>query len=176
MTLLELIRQACFEMALQAPNAIISSADPQVQQMNALINRLGMDMCKQDEWQRLNREYIITTVSRTMSATTIAGSAIVTMADTAGLSSEWGIVGVGVRPFAQIVSVDSSTQITMNMSADSGGTNDLQFAQIQYPLPSDWRAQIPQTEWDRTNNIRSPRTGGLRFRRPNGTGRIAGLW
>lgn len=151
MNLLQLIQQACREMALNVPTAIVSSADPQTVQMFALLNRFGMDLCRQDDWQRLNREYIMTTVAQQQSATITNGSAIVTLASTAGMTTNWGIDGTGIAPFAQIVSVDSPTQVTMNMPAQASGTYTLNFSQVQYPLPSDWKKQIPQTEWDRTN-------------------------
>lgn len=151
MTLLELIRQACQEMALNVPTAIVSSADPQTVQMFALLNRFGMDLCRQDDWQRLNREYIMSTVAQQQSATITNGSPVITLSDTTGMTTNWGIDGTGIAPFAQIVSVDSPTQVTMNMPAQASGTYTLNFAQVQYPLPSDWKKQIPQTEWDRTN-------------------------
>ncbi|CAB3957293.1 hypothetical protein [Achromobacter ruhlandii] len=151
MTLLELIRQACQEMALSVPTAVVSSADPQTVQMFALLNRFGMDLCRQDDWQRLNREYIMTTVAQQQNATIVNGSPVITVASTSGMNTNWGIDGTGIAPFAQIVSVDSPTQVTMNMPAQASGTYLLNFAQVQYPLPSDWKKQIPQTEWDRTN-------------------------
>lgn len=151
MTLLELIQQACREMALNVPTAVVSSADPQVVQMYALLNRFGMDLVRQDDWQLLDREFILSTVAVNKSTTLVNGSAQVTVASTTGLSVNWGVDGTGIQPFAQIVSIDSPTQVTLNMPAVQSGTFTLNFAQVQYPLPSDWKKQIPQTEWDRTN-------------------------
>lgn len=151
MTLLQLIQQACREMALGVPAAVVSSQDPQVIQMYALLNRFGGDLCRQDDWRRLDREHILITVAQTISTTMTVGSAVLTVPSTSGLSKNWGIDGTGIQPFAQIVSVDSPTQVTINMPALETGTFDLNFAQVQYPLPPDWKKQIPQTEWDRTN-------------------------
>lgn len=152
MTLIELVTQATDELAIPRPSAVASSLDAQVRQMYALINRLGDDICRQFEWQRLDKEYILTTVAITTTGTLTAGSAVITgIPTTAALSSNFGLSGVGVRPFAQIVTVDNMTQVTMNMTAETSGTVDLVFSQVQYPLPSDWLKQIPQTEWDRTN-------------------------
>lgn len=151
MNLLEIVGQATNEMGLVAPSAVVTSADPQVKQLFALLNRLGMDLVRQFDWQRLDREYILTTAASNLSATTTKDSAVVVLADTTGLSTNYGVSGIGIIPFSQILSVDSSTQITMTMTATQSGTNDLQFSQVQYPLPSDWKKQIPQTEWDRTN-------------------------
>lgn len=151
MNLLQLIQQVCGELALPIPTAVVSASDPQTVQMYRLLNRFGMDLCRQFDWQRLDREYILTTVAQQMTATITNGSPIVTVASTAGLTTNWGIDGTGIAPFAQILSVDSPTQVTMNMPAQANGTYTLNFAQVQYPLPSDWKKQIPQTEWDRTN-------------------------
>lgn len=152
MNLLELVQQVCDELMIDRPSAVVSTADPQIVQLYALLNRLGNDISRQAQWQRLNNEYVITTQAVTQSATTTLGSPVITgIPDTSSLSTDWGLLGVGVPPFAQIVSVDSGTQVTINMPANASGTVDMQFSRVQYPLPSDWLMQIPQTEWDRTN-------------------------
>lgn len=152
MTLIELIQQVCDELMIDRPSAVVGTSDPQIVQLYALLNRLGNDISRQAQWQRLNNEYILTTQALTQSGTTTAGSAVVTgIPSTASLSTDWGVLGVGIEPFAQIVSVDSATQVTLNMAANASGTVDLTFSKVQYPLPSDWLMQIPQTEWDRTN-------------------------
>lgn len=151
MNLLELVDQVALELALGVPTAIVSSGDPQVKQWYALINRLGIDLCRQFDWQRLETEHILTTVCSNLSATTVEGEKSVTLVDTSALSVGYGVMGTGITPFSTIVSIDSATQVTLNMPATESGTNTLQFSQIRYPLPSDWKKQIPQTEWDRTN-------------------------
>lgn len=151
MTLLEIVRQIMAELGLQRVPGVVGNANQSVQQIFALISRLGGDLVREFDWQRLTREYILTTRATTMAATLTEGSATVTVADTAAISPQWGVWGTGARPFAQILSIDSATQLTMNMPADRSGTFDLQFSQIEYPLPTDWKKQIPQTEWDRTN-------------------------
>ncbi len=151
MNLLQLIQQVCDELAINRPTLIVGTSDPQIRQLYALLNRLGNDLCRQFEWQRLNKEFILTTNATVKSATLTAGSAVVTVADTTGLTTNYGLSGQGIVPFAQIVSVDSPTQVTMTMAATESGTFDIEFGQISYALPSDWLKQIPQTEWDRTN-------------------------
>ena len=151
MTLLELIQAVMDELGLQKISGVVGNQENSVRQMLALTQRLGRDLQRDWDWQRLNREHIITTQAVTKSVTTTEGLAIVTMADTTGLSVDWGVSGVGVQPFSQIISVDSATQVTLNMPATETGTNSLQFSQVEYPLPSDWKKQIGQTEWDRTN-------------------------
>lgn len=151
MTLLELIQAVMDELGLQKISGVIGNQENSVRQMLALTQRLGRDLQRDWDWQRLNKEHIITTQATTKTVTTSNGSSVVTMASTTGLSPNWGVLGDGIQPFSQIVSVDSATQVTLNMPADASGTVDLQFSQVQYPLPADWKKQIPQTEWDRTN-------------------------
>lgn len=151
MTLLQLIQQVCAELALGQPSVVVGSQDKQIQQMQALLNRLGIDIVRQFEWQRLQAEYLITTVATTVSGTTVNGSKTITVADTTGLSTQFGVAGSGIQPFAQIASVSSSTTVLMNMPATASETVDITFSQNAYNLPADWDRQIPQTEWDRTN-------------------------
>lgn len=149
--LLELVRQVLAELGLSNVSGVVGNQNQTVRQVLALMSRFGNDLVRNHDWQRLVREYILTTRATTMAATLTEGSAVVTVADTSVVSTQWGIWGTGARPFAQVLSVDSATQLTMNMPADKSGTFELQFSQIEYPLPSDWKKQIPQTEWDRTN-------------------------
>jgi hypothetical protein len=151
LTLLEIVAQVAREMGFPVPTAVVSSSDPQVQQFYAIVNRLGIDLTRQFDWQALDTEYVMRTVAYGRSATMTQGSAVLTMTDTTGLSAQFGVTGVGIVPFAQIKSVDSATQVTLTMPALSTGTGTLQFSQVQYSLPADWKKQIPQTEWDRTN-------------------------
>lgn len=152
MTLLELVQNMCLEAGISSPTQVVTSQDVQINQIYALVNRLGNDLVRTFEWQKLDKEYTFQTVSTTLTGTTTSGSKIITgISSTTGLTSNYGIVGSGISPFAQIVSVDSSTQVTMNLPATATGTTSLVFGQVNYPLPSDWSKQIPQTEWDRSN-------------------------
>lgn len=155
MTLIELVQDFCMEVSVPAPNAVIGSLDPTINQVLALAQRLGRDLCREYDWQELDKEGLITTVAVSSTGDIVTGSPVITnIPDTSAFSVNWGVTGIGagIAPFAQIISVDSATQVTMNLAAQATGTNQsLTFAQVQYPLPSDWLAEIPQTEWDRTD-------------------------
>jgi hypothetical protein len=104
------------------------------------------------EWQKLDKEYILQTTSTTLTGTTTSGSKVITgLSSTTGLSNLYGVSGTNIAPFSQIVSVDSSSQVTLNLPATGDATSSLVFGQVQYPLPSDWLKQVPATEWDRSN-------------------------
>lgn len=150
-TLLQIIQDVCDELALSRPNLVIGTTDPQVRQLTALLNRLGRDIVKQFEWQRLDKEFLITTQQYTYTGTVVNGSKVISgLPTTTGLSTQFTVLGEGIMPFAQIVTVDNSTQVTMDMAATQSGTVQLQFTQNQYTLPSDWDREVPQTEWNRT--------------------------
>jgi hypothetical protein len=152
MTLLELVQNMCLEVGIPSPTQVVTSQDTQINQIFALANRLGNDITRTFEWQKLDKEYILQTVSTTLTGTTTSGSKIITgISSTTGLTTNYGITGSGIAPFSQIVSIDSATQVTMNLPATASGTVSLVFGQVNYPLPSDWSKQIPQTEWDRSN-------------------------
>lgn len=151
MTLLELIQQVTAELGLDPPpTAIVGTTDAGVRQLFALVKRLGNDLVRQHQWQRLTAEHIITTQAVQRSATSTVNSITLTVPDTSGLSTDWAVFGVGIQPFAQIVSVGIGS-VTLNMAATASGTNVLNFARVAYPVPSDWAREIPQSEWDRTN-------------------------
>jgi hypothetical protein len=152
MTLLELVQNLCLELGIPSPTQVVTSSDTQILQILAITNRFGHDLSRDFDWQDLDKEYIVPTVGYTLSGTTVSGSYQITgISTTALLSTNFGISGDNIAPFAQIVSVDSATQVTMNLPATGSSTASLYFAQVQYSLPSDWLKQIPQTEWDRSN-------------------------
>jgi hypothetical protein len=151
MNALKLVQQVCDELALFRPTALIGTQDPQIRQLMALLNRLGADITRQTEWQRLNKEYLIVTNSFTLTGTVTNGSKVITgLPTTTAITDQYTIIGTGIQPFAQVVTVNNLTEITMDMEATESGTVELQFAQNKFDLPSDWQRQVPQTEWNRT--------------------------
>lgn len=150
-TALELVQQVADELALQRPSVVVGSTDPNVRQLSALLNRLGADITRQSEWQRINKEHIVVTKSFELTGTVTAGSSVITgLSSTAEITTDFTILGVGIEPFAQVVTVNNSTTVTMDMLANQSGTVTLTFAQNKYDLPSDWNWQIAETEWNRT--------------------------
>lgn len=151
MNALKLVQQVSDELALFRPTALIASQDPQVRQFMALLNRLGADITRQTEWQRLDKEYLVVTNSFTLTGTVTIGSKTITgISSTANITDQYTIIGTGIQPFAQVVTVNNATTITMDMEAEGSGTVELQFSQNKFDLPSDWQRQVPQTEWNRT--------------------------
>lgn len=63
-TLLDIVQTACKRMGLPVPAAVIGSADPQVMQLQALLEEEGQELSERYEWQELRSEATFTTVAQ----------------------------------------------------------------------------------------------------------------
>lgn len=153
MELLEIVQTTCSELGLTVPNAVASSTDPQITQMLALLNGEGNKLVRDYEWEQLSKNHVFTTTATTSTGDLTDGSTIITnIPSTSGITTDYSVSGTGLPAWAQVVSVDSATQVTIDLPAtETGTTVALTFTKTAYPLPSDWLKQTPNTEWDRTN-------------------------
>lgn len=157
LNLLGLIGAAAGELGLKAPLSVVANVDPQVIQFLALAKREGKDFYqmggRKGGWQALRGENIFTTVSLTTTGNTTLGSAIVTnIPTTAALSAgSWSVAsGTGIAANARILSVDSSTQVTLDQVCTASGTaTAIIFGQDAYSLPNDFAYFQQMTWWDR---------------------------
>ena len=157
-TLLELVDQVSGELGLAQPATVVGSNNNQSNQFLALANRLGKDLCRDFEWQRLVKAYVFSTdTAVTTSGDVVAASTVITnIPSTAGIDVNTVITGTGIAPYAQVASVDSATQITMDTPATSSATaTSLTFATQDYDLPTDFDRMVADTNWDRTNHWRN---------------------
>lgn len=63
MTCLSIVQAACDRLALARPNAVVTSSDPQVRQMLALLNEEGKSLSQETSWQVLRKQATFTTVA-----------------------------------------------------------------------------------------------------------------
>jgi hypothetical protein len=157
-TLLELVDQVSGELGLTQPTSVIGSANNQTQQLLALCQRLGKDLVRDFEWQRLVKAYIWQTqVATTTTGTITAGSSVITaIPSTAALQVGNVITGTGQAPYAEILTIDSSTQVTLNSPVTTSTASvSMTFAKQDYPLPSGYDRMISDTNWDRTDHWRN---------------------
>lgn len=153
LTLLEIVQAATTELAIVAvPSAVVTSPALQNLQFLGLANALGRELVTDYEWQKDNGQWLFNTIAYSRTATATTGSKVVTVSDTSNLTSNFGVMGTGVQPWAQIVSVDSPTQITMSLPATQSNTGSYNFSQNQYDLPADFDSYIDDTAWDRTSH------------------------
>jgi len=153
-TLLQIVQQASVEMNLPLPSSVISNTAQNVQQLYYLANAVGYEIQREYDWQKLVIPYQFNTEYTTTTGNLTDGSAIITgIPSTAGLSTSYQVVGVGVNNASDIASVDSATQVTMTQAATEGGTAvSLTFAKVKYAFPSDFDRLIDRTDWDKTQH------------------------
>lgn len=156
-TILQIVQDAAAELGLAPPMAAVTATDAQTVQLLALANRIGRMMLAANDWSALTKLFVINMLEPP--ATTgdvVEGSAIITnIPSTAAITpaTYFSLSGNGVQQGARVASVDSATQITMNVPAN--GTyvaSALVFAQDTYDMPADWDAPTARTQWDRTNH------------------------
>lgn len=154
-TLLEIVAQVCNEIGITEPSAVVTSTDEQIKQLYALSNRVGLDLVRDYEWRRIVKQYVFqTTAAVTVTGDLTSGSKVITNMSATGSLSEGMVLSADDIPsFTQIVSVDSPTQVTVDMPATAAGTTvSLQFATQSYALPSDHDRIVSDTQWDRTDH------------------------
>jgi hypothetical protein len=157
-TLLQLVDQMSAELGLTQPPSVIGSSNNQTIQILALANRLGRDLVRDFEWQRLVQAYIWQTqnaVSTTGNIT--ANSKVITnIPSTAALQVGNVVTGTGQTPYAEILTIDSSTQVTLNAPVTTSTASvSMTFAKQDYDLPSGYDRMISDTNWDRTDHWRN---------------------
>lgn len=154
-TLLTIAQAIMGEIGLTVPSVVFASTDPQIVQLVALLNREGRELQQEHDWTVLQTEFIVNVgapVSTT--GTTTTGSAVVSaIPSTAAVTaSTFVCTGNGIPVAARVASVDSATQVTLNMQATATATGvTLLFSKDTYAPPSDFDRFINQTQWDRTN-------------------------
>jgi hypothetical protein len=157
-TLLQLVDQMSAELGLTQPPSVIGSSNNQTIQLLALANRLGKDLVRDYEWQRLVQAYIWQTqVAVSTTGTITAGSRVITaIPTTAALQVGNVITGTGQAPYAEILTIDSGTQVTLNTPvATSTASVSMTFAKQDYDLPDGYDRMISDTNWDRTDHWRN---------------------
>lgn len=154
-TTLQLVDAVCGELGLAQPAAVVGSTAAQTAQMLALANKLGKDLVRDFEWQRLVRAYVFqtTTATSTTGNITANSSVITAIPDTSALSAGNVVTGTGVAPYAEILTVDSSTQVTLNQPVTTSTSSvSLTFAKQDYAMPSGFDRMVSDTNWDRINH------------------------
>ena len=157
-TLLELVDQVSGELGLTQPPLVIGSTNNQTIQLLALAQRLGKDLVRDFEWQKLVKAYIWQTQNAVSTTGTItANSKIITnIPSTANLQVGNVITGTGQTPYAEILTIDSSTQVTLNAPVTTSTASiSMTFAKQDYDLPAGYDRMISDTNWDRTDHWRN---------------------
>jgi hypothetical protein len=157
-TLLELVDQVSGELGLSQPPSVIGSTNNQTIQLLALAQRLGKDLVRDFEWQKLVKAYIWQTQNAvsTIGNITANSTVITNIPSTSALQVGNVITGTGQTPYAEILTIDSSTQVTLNAPVTTSTASvSMTFAKQDYDLPAGYDRMISDTNWDRTDHWRN---------------------
>jgi hypothetical protein len=157
LTLLQIINNVQNELGLTAATTVVGNTDLTTTQMLALSNRILDEMRRMHPtgWSAMMNEFNVQVGTPIITTGTVAlNSRVITgIPSTAGLTANnWQISAANTPIAARILSVDSATQITMNMSATAAATNTpISFSNDTYDYPPDYDWTQNRTQWDRTN-------------------------
>lgn len=151
-TLLQNIQDVCVELGLPSPNAVASSSDLQVLQLQGLLNRIGDNLSTERDWQVLASEYRFTTVYYTYTGNVTAGSTTITgLSSVAGLTSDFMISGTGIMQDTWVKTVGTTT-LEMNIPSTATATGvTFTFGQAKYAMPSDYARSVDKTQYNKSN-------------------------
>lgn len=156
-TLLKIIQEVCGDLGLNQPTAIVGNSDNQVRQLLVHANRIGDDLMDRDlgpdGWPVLRKEWTFNLVGfQGFTGTTEEGFPQITNLNTTANIAVGMVVNGNTVPWgATVLSIDSASQITMDLPASASGTAiNFYFGNESYPIPSDVHHFIPQTGWDRS--------------------------
>lgn len=158
LTLLRIVQAAQNELGLPQATTVVGNPDATTVQMFALANRVLDELRRQQPtgWQVCQFEYdLVVQVPVQTTGTLTENSAVITnLGSTTGVTANfWSVIGDGIPTGARVLSVDSATQVTMNMeyTGDTATGATVSFARDTYPMPSDYDWTQDRTMWDRTN-------------------------
>lgn len=155
LNLLQIVQAVTGELGLVQPAVVSGATDLQTVQLFNLVNRTGDSLKRDHDWTALQTLFTLDVTAPTVTTGDVAeGSAIITnIPTTAGITAGiYVVTGSQLPVAARVLSVDSGTQVTLDMVATGTvvGTT-LTFAQDTYPEAADFDHFLNGTAWDRTN-------------------------
>ena len=151
-TLLQNIQDVCLELGIPSPNTVVNNSDESVQQLRALMNRIGDTLTTENDWQGLIKEYRFQTVyyqytgDVALNATQLTG-----MSSISGLTSDFMVMGNGIMQDTFVTSATGST-VNININATGAYTGQTYtFGQVNYAMPSDYQRMVNKTQYNKSN-------------------------
>lgn len=153
MTMLQIIQAAVGEMGSGAiPQAVASSSNQDTIQQFYLLNGLGQALQREFIWQALNKQYIVTVSTTTLTGSTVINSTALTLSSTATIDDTYGVSGPGINQACYINAIVDGTTATLSQPATSTTSGTYTFTKVKYAMPSDYDRQIDRTHWDKTKH------------------------
>jgi hypothetical protein len=149
-TMLQLVTQVTNELGVSTPTTVASNTNQDVIQILALMNAAGYEFLRRHDWRELTKRYTFTSeYTQTTGNVTLNTYTITGIPSTAGLDTTYQVVGNGISNACYIESVDSGTQVTVNLPSTGTYTGaTITFEKVMYALPSDYESAVPRTMWD----------------------------
>ena len=152
-TMLQLVQQTTSELNLAIPTYVAGNTNQDVQQVLALMNRVGYDLVKEYDWQALQLEYRFYTTAITTTCDTINNTYnLLNVGNVTGLNSNYSVVGTNVPQDTYVESVAGSTVTVSQLSSATSVGGTVTFSQTKYPLPPDFETITDNTHWDKTKH------------------------
>ena len=153
-TLLEMVQVAQGELGLPVATTAIGNTDKSTAKLVAYAQAELEELGKKD-WTALTFEYnLIVSAPLSTTGDTVENTAVITnIPDTSSIVALATVVsGPNIPVATRVISVDSATQVTLNMEVTGTETGAaIVFARDMYPEPDDFDHYNNQTWWDRTN-------------------------
>lgn len=153
-TMLQLVQQATGEMGLAVPTAVASSTASDTVQQLALLNAVGYELKSKYQWQALNKAYIFTVSTDSITGDTVLGTSNITNASSiSGLDTTYQISGTGINQATYIASAPSGSTIPLSQPATVTATGStFTLTKVKYSMPSDYDRIIDGTQWDKSKH------------------------
>jgi hypothetical protein len=149
-TMLQLVTQVTNELGVSTPTTVASNSNQDVIQILALMNAAGYEFLRKHDWRQLTKRHtFVSEYTQTTGDVTLNTYTITNIPSTAGLDTTYQVVGNGISNACYIESVDSATQVTVNLPSTGTYTGaTITFEKVKYDLPSDYESAVPRTMWD----------------------------
>jgi hypothetical protein len=153
-TMLQLVTQVTNELGVTTPTTVASNTNQDVIQILALMNAAGYEFLRKHDWRELTKQHTFTTDFTVTTGNVLDNTYTITgIPSTAGLDTTYQVVGNGISNAAYIESVDSPTQVTINLPATGTyASTSITFEKVKYELPSDYESTVPRTHWDKSKH------------------------
>ncbi len=159
-TMLQLVQQTTSELNLAIPSYVAGNTSQDVQQVLALMNRVGYDLVKEYDWQALELEYRFYTDAVTFVGSTVSDNSynINVTGNATALNSNYSIQGTGVNQDTYVSSVtynagnNTSTIVMSQLASGTYSGVTFTFSQTKYNLPADFETITDKTHWDKTKH------------------------
>ncbi len=168
-TLLSMCSQVASKIPVASPLTIFNNPDETAMLLLACAQDEGDSLARypQGGWIEMIREFDFTTAALAPQAGSVANTGpngvgqITGLTSTAGISPlTWYAFGQGLINNSIIASVDSPTQVTLNLPCATAGNGLYNFGKSDYALPTDFERVVDNTLWDRSRfwSMRGPQS------------------